>query len=170
MTRTRAADRPSIRLLWDEDVSVRVAKALRELGLRVTWIGSSDAGTPAKGSGDAEVIEFALRTNQVIVTKNHDMMMLCHEAGQRFVWMDPYGRKHEREEQVVIVFSQVREWQQILHRDDQLCVRSLRGGARPITSEEAARLANQRFKAIERKKRTRRRTPPVGPKLPTDDS
>lgn len=147
---------------------MRVAKALRALGLRVTWIGSTDDGVPAKGSSDAEVIDFALGANQVIVTKNHDMMMLCHEAGQRFVWLDPYGRKHEREEQVVIVFSQIRQWQQILDLDDRLCVRSLRGGARSIESEEAARLAHQRFKAIERKKRSRRGTPRGGEKLPTD--
>ena len=66
------------------------------------------------GSTDRVVVEFALRTNQVIVTKNHDMMTICAELGQRFVWLDPLGKGLSREHQVVLVFQQVRDWERCL--------------------------------------------------------
>ncbi|WP_420453166.1 DUF5615 family PIN-like protein [Ilumatobacter sp.] len=169
MTRTRASDRPNVRLLWDEDASRSVARALRALGLRVTWIGADDHGVPDKGATDEEVIVFAQQTNQIIVTKNHDMMMLCDEAGQRFVWIDSRGKSLPRERQVIIAFTQIRDWQRILLGDDHSCVRALRTGARPIVSAEAARLARQRFKAIERKRRSARRKKMADQQLLHDD-
>lgn len=154
MTKTKAAKRPQLRLLWDELLSVRVARALGELGFNVTWVGSDrHDGVPPKGSSDADVIEFAQRTNQVIVTSNHDMMLLCDEAGQRFVWIDPRGRQLDTEHQVLLCFSQIRRWQEILESDPRACVRALRTKCEPIESGEAARLAGQRFKAIQRKQR-----------------
>ncbi len=93
MTLTRAANRPRVRLIWDELLSHRVPRALRELGFNTTYVGATSDGAPPRRSSDAVVIEFARRTNQVIVTSNHDMMLLCDEAGQRFVWMDPRGRQ-----------------------------------------------------------------------------
>lgn len=154
MTKTKAAKRPRIRLLWDELLSIRVAKALNALGFNVTWVGSDQYdGVPPKGSSDAAVIEFAQRTNQVIVTSNHDMMLLCNEAGQRFVWIDPRRRRLTAEEQVLLCFSQMQRWQEILESDPGACVRALRTKAEAIESSEAARLAGQRFKAIQRKKR-----------------
>ncbi len=156
MTRTKAASRPRLRLLWDELLSVRVAAALRELGFNVSWIGTDrDVGVPAKGSTDAQVIEYARRTNQVIVTSNHDMMLLCDEAKQRFVWIDPRSRKLTTEKQVLLCFSQIRHWEEILGADGDVCVRALRTKSEAIESGEAARLAGQRFKSLQRKQRTK---------------
>jgi len=171
VTKTKAANRPRLRLLWDELLSIRVAAALRELGFNVTWIGSDrDAGVPAKGSTDANVIAYAQRTNQVIVTSNHDMMLLCDEAGQRFVWIDPRGRRLTSEKQVLLCFSQIRSWEEILDTDNKACVRALRTKSAPIESSEAARLAGQRFKAIQRKQRTKAKPLAAGTPLQLVDN
>lgn len=151
MTRTKAADRPRIRLIWDEQLSHPVARALRELGFNTTYVGAPDTGAPPKSSTDREVIAYALRTSQVIVTSNHDMMLLCDEAMQRFVWIDPRGRRLRREEQVMLCFGQIARWQEILAAGT--CVRAMRSKAVPIESAEAARLAAQRFRALDRRKR-----------------
>lgn len=145
----------TVRLLWDEDLSKRVARALRELGFKVTWVGADDPGVPTTGSSDATVVDFARQTNQVIVTKNHDMMTLCDEAGQRFVWIDPRGKQLSLPEQVLLVFGQIDHWQEILTADSAVCVRALRTGARPIASAEAARLAGNRMRELKRRNRTR---------------
>lgn len=155
MTRTRAAERPQVRLIWDELLSHPVPRALRELGFNTTHVGAETDGAPPSGSGDSAVIAFAERTNQAIVTSNHDMMLLCDEAGQRFVWIDPRGRQLRREEQVLLCFRQIRQWEEIL--DAGMCVRALRTKAVPITSAEAARLAMQRFRALQRRRATANR-------------
>lgn len=97
-------------------------RALRVLRFRTTWVGAPDEGVPLKGSTDAELVAFAQRTNQVIVTSNHDMMTLCDEAGQRFVWLDPRGRTLTYEAQVLLVFSQIASWEQILSEQEHVCV------------------------------------------------
>jgi predicted nuclease of predicted toxin-antitoxin system len=154
VTETRASrTRPRIRLLWDENLSALVPEALRVLGFRTTWVGSGDEGVPAQGSDDSVVIEFAKRTNQIIVTSNHDMMTLCHESSQRFVWLDPRGRRLPREAQVLLVFTQIRAWEQLLAESPLLCVHARRTRCAAIASGEAARLAEQRMRALERRKR-----------------
>lgn len=66
-----------VRLLWDELLSHRVPRALRVLGINASHVGNVDDGAPPRGSTDRAVLEHARRTNQVIVTSNHDMMLLC---------------------------------------------------------------------------------------------
>ena len=70
-----------IRLLWDELLSHRVPQALRVLGFNVSHVGNHGDGAPPKGSTDREVLDHARSTNQIIVTSNHDMMLLCIEVG-----------------------------------------------------------------------------------------
>ena len=92
---TAPAKRPRVRLLWDELLSPLVPQALAILKFNANYIGSR-SGSPApppRGSADEDIVTFAKRTNQVIVTSNHDMMLICEQAGQRFVWIDPHGRK-----------------------------------------------------------------------------
>lgn len=138
--------------MWDEQLVPAVARALRELGFKTTHVGAVADGAPERGSSDAVVIVHAQLTNQVIVTSNHDMMLLCDEAGQRFVWIDPRGRQLRREEQVLLCFRQIDQWQEIL--ESGMCVRGMRTKAVPITSAEAERLAKQRFKELRRRRRT----------------
>lgn len=97
------------------------------------------------------------------MTSNHDMMLLCDEAGQRFAWIDPRGRRLRREEQVLLCFGQIQRWEEILEAG--LCVRALRTKVVPIESSEAARLATQRFRALRRRQRTTARRQATGPGL-----
>lgn len=149
----KRAPKVRIRLLWDEDLSSLVPKALRVLDIPATYVGCVEDGAPPRGSTDRVVVEFALRTNQIIVTKNHDMMTLCAELGQRFVWLDPRGKRLSREHQVVLVFQQVREWERLLAADPATCVVARRTGCSPIASAEASRLAFNRMRVLERRKR-----------------
>lgn len=133
-------------------------RALRVLRFRTTWVGAPDECVPLKGSTDAELVAFAQRTNQVIVTSNHDMMTLCDEAGQRFVWLDPRGRTLTYEAQVLLVFSQIASWEQILSEQEHVCVHARRSACQPISSAEAARLARNRMREIKRRQRRRQRS------------
>lgn len=158
MTTTRSRrHRPRIRLLWDENLSSLVPKALRVLDFRTTWVGAEDDGAPPQGSSDADVVEFAKRTNQVIVTSNHDMMTLCDELGQRFVWLDPRGRTLAREAQVLLVFQQIAAGEQLLIEQPGTCIHARRTGCKAIAAGEAARLATNRMREIQRRSRRKQR-------------
>jgi predicted nuclease of predicted toxin-antitoxin system len=156
------------RLLWDENLSQSVPRALRELGYRTSYVGDADYDQPGNGSTDDQVIAHALQRNLVIVTSNHDMMQLCDERGQRFVWIDPRGRQLARREQVLLAFVQIDEWQAILEAGQPNCVRAMRSKCIAIESAEAARLATQRLDALQRRKRTpaRAKVRPLGELLP----
>lgn len=156
MSEGHSRSRPGVRLVWDELLSHRVAKALRALGFNVTWVGSDSDGAPARGSSDEEVIDFARRTNQVVVTSNHDMMALCDEARERFVWIDPYGRQLRLQDQVLLAFRQIGRWQSLLAEHPDRCVRALRSKCVSIESAEAARLARRRIRSLTNRSRPRR--------------
>jgi predicted nuclease of predicted toxin-antitoxin system len=163
VTRTRRqSDRPRIRLLWDENLSVLVPKALRVLDFWVTYVGSDEEGVPGKKSSDDEVVEYALSTKQVIVTANHDMMTLCAEAGQRFVWLDARGKQLTRDAQVLLVFKQISEWERTLAASPAMCLVARRSGCKLIAPGEAARLATNRMRSLERKARSRARGHQLG--------
>ena len=157
----------SIRLIWDEQLAPKVPRALRELGLNATHVGHQQDGCPAKGSSDQEIIDYALKTNQIIVTSNHDMMLLCSEAGQRFVWLDPRGKQLGGVEQALLVLCQILAWEEILESDSSICVRAMRTKCEPIDPAEAARLASQRMRAIQKRRRTKR-VKPIGPMVVED--
>jgi len=157
----------SIRLIWDENLAPKVPRALRELGLKTSHVGHKVDGSPDRGSSDSEIIDYSLRTNQIIVTSNHDMMLLCAEAGQRFVWLDPRGNHLGGIEQTLLVLRQVREWESILNSDEKVCVRAMRTKCERIDPGEAARLAGRRMKAIQKRQRYKRRTP-LGPMIRED--
>lgn len=146
--------RVRVRLLWDEQLSPDVPKALRALRVNASYVGNSADDQPKRGSTDPEIVEHAKRTNQVIVTSNHDMMLICEEARQQFVWVDPYGRTLNRRAQVVLAFEQVEAWQSILASDPEICVRALRTKCEPIAASEAARLAAQRMRELRRRRRS----------------
>ncbi len=140
-------------------------RAVRVLGFATTHVGNADDGMPPRGSTDDIVLEFALRTNQIIVTSNHDMMLIC--ADQRFVWFDPRGRQYSLLEQVLLVFSQIETWEQLLATSPDMCVRAMRTKCQVIAGSEAARLAEQRMRALRRRQRSRRARP-LGPLLTPD--
>lgn len=146
---------PKLRFLWDELLSPKVPQALHILGFNTSHVGHATHDQPPRGSTDEVIVAHTKRTNQVIVTSNHDMMLICAEAGQRFVWVDPRGRRLTRTEQVLLMFKQVDSWQEILHSQPEMCVRSMRTRCFAMEPSEAARLAGQRMREIARKKRAK---------------
>lgn len=142
-----------LRLLGDELLSPKIPRALEVLGYRTSHVGHSDHGAPVRGSTDAQIIAYAQLTSQIIVTSNHDMMLLCEEAGQRFVWVDPFGKQLSRAEQVLVVFRQIDSWAEILS-DGTSCVRSQRTKCSSISATEAVRLVGQRMRDLQRHRRS----------------
>jgi predicted nuclease of predicted toxin-antitoxin system len=136
-----------VRLLWDELLSHLVPDAPRVLGFNTSYVGHVGDDAPVRGSTDQEVLDHARRTRQTIVTSNHDMMLICAEAGQAFVWLDPRSRQYSRLEQVLIALMRTK------------CL--------AIEAAEAARLANQRMRELRRRKARESSKPgPVGTLLP----
>jgi predicted nuclease of predicted toxin-antitoxin system len=154
---------PNIRLLWDELLSPLVPRALRVLGYRTSLVGSDEDGQPPRGSRDEVIVAHATKTNQVIVTSNHDMMQICAESGQRFVWIDPRGRQLTRPEQVLLVFQQIDRWAELFDQRPSDAVHAMRSTCRSIDPHEAARRVGHRELALQRRKRlTAPRRKPVG--------
>jgi predicted nuclease of predicted toxin-antitoxin system len=156
-----------VRLLWDELLSHLVPDALRVLGFNTSYVGHVGDDAPVRGSTDQEVLDHARRTRQTIVTSNHDMMLICAEAGQAFVWLDPRSRQYSRLEQVLIALTQIEQWEALLSADPSNCVRAMRTKCLAIEAAEAARLANQRMRELRRRKARESSKPgPVGTLLP----
>jgi predicted nuclease of predicted toxin-antitoxin system len=98
-----------MRLLFDELLSWRIAMALRVLGVSASHVGHEGDKAPPRGSPDSVVLDHARKTNQVAVTSNHDMILLCAEKNESVIWIDPRGRQYKRTELVPVVFNGVVE-------------------------------------------------------------
>ena len=155
--------------MYDELLPWRVAEALRALEYHVSYVGADQQ--PPRGSPDEEVLDHARRTNQVIVTSNHDMIMLCAEVGESVIWLDPRGRQLRREEHVVLAFTNIAEWQEMLTAGDTtVCVRALRTKNEVLTLARASELAERRVRALRaRKRRHARATRPQANDLFQED-
>lgn len=157
---------PRCRLLFDENLPWRVVSALRELGYNVSYVGHEGDGAPPRGASDRTILDYARATNQVVVTSNHDMILLCLEQAQPVIWLDPRGRKITRDEMVVLVFTAVREWEAMLQSaTGPACIRALRTKNERLSVERAAHLVEQRMKRIAAKKRRGPKPKPLGPLL-----
>lgn len=145
-----------------------MARALRELGIRASHVGHEEDKAPPRGSSDDVVLDHARRTNQVVVTSNHDMILLCAEQNEAVVWIDPRGRQFKRTELVPLVFTSVERWQQLLaDADGPVCVRVLRTKVEVLDLERARYLVVQRMRVLQA--RTRSRTPKKPSAEPTLD-
>ena len=157
---------PRSRFLFDENLPWRVASALRELGYNVSYVGHKKDKAPDRGSSDEEVISYARTTNQVVVTSNHDMILLCLEQKHPVIWLDPRGRKITRDEMVILVFRAAHVWEDMLQNATGLvCIRTLRTKNESLPIESASHLARQRMKRIAVKKRQAQKPTPLGPLL-----
>lgn len=167
----RRSGRPQQRLLYDEDVSPKVARALAALDFRVNHVGG--LGQPAKNSEDEEVLAHAMATNQVVVTKNHDMIMLCAEKGASVIWLDPHRRHLRLDEQAALAFAGIVDWcGRLQAATEAVCIRVLRTRVHVYPVAEGAALAERRYRAIQKKaQQTRRRRKPADDsgQLTTDD-
>ena len=139
---------------------------MRELGIRASHVGHEADAAPPRGSSDAVVLDHARKTNQVIVTSNHDMIMLCAEEDESVIWIDPRGRQLRRTEFVPLVFGRVEEWQEMLaEARDPVCVRTLRTKTEAISVDRARHLAEQRMRRLQARERARSKRSPPGPTL-----
>ena len=156
--------RPVIRLLFDELLSWRVARALRELGYRASHVGHEGDGAPARGSSDADVLDHARKTNQVVVTSNHDMIMLCAEENESVIWIDPRGRQFRTTEFVPLVFTRVEEWERLLtEAGEPVCIHVLRTKSEVLSLERARHLVVQRMRRLRARKRSHPKKVEPGP-------
>ena len=155
---------PRSRLLFDENLPWRVASALRELGYNVSYVGNEQDGAPPRASSDQTIINHARTTNQVVVTSNHDMILLCLEQLQPVIWLDPHGRKITRDEMVILVFRAAHIWEDMLQSaTGPVCIRTLRTKNESLSVERAVHLVQQRMKRLAAKERRAPKPKPLGP-------
>lgn len=159
------ADRPTTRLLFDENLPWRVAAALRILEYQVSYIGDDSASppSPSRGSSDEAVLNHAENANQLIVTSNLDMILLCVERGQSMIWIDPRGEHLRRAELVLVVFKGIDDWsERLAAADEPICLRAMRTRTNTLTLEEAGRLARDRMSNIAAARFRKKRPKPLG--------
>jgi predicted nuclease of predicted toxin-antitoxin system len=147
--------KPRVRLLFDELLPPRVARALYELGFHATHV--KGPGQPPQGAEDQIVLDHAKKHNQTIVTYNHDMLLLCAEQNESVVWLDPRGRRLNPVAIVLRVFTNVEEWQEILRDHRPICVRSMATKNEALPLERAAELMRGRLKRRRAQARQRER-------------
>lgn len=140
-------------MLFDEQCSAKVARALKALDLRVEHVGGD--GQPEKGAEDQQVLAHAKRNGQTIVTQNNDMVVLCAESQEFVVWIDPKGRDISLAAMVRICFEQVKGWEDALRdANDPICVRVRKTTWEIMELDRAKRIALERGK---RRRRTQER-------------
>ena len=162
-------DRAETRLLFDENLSWRVASALRELEFSVSYVGDKSASpvSPHRGSADEVVLNYAGKANQIIVTSNLDMILLCVERRQAVIWIDPWGRQFRREDLVLLVFRNINDWTERLGgASEPVCVRALRTKSETLELDEAGGRVRNRMSRISRKKARARKVQPLGELFP----
>jgi predicted nuclease of predicted toxin-antitoxin system len=151
-----------VRLLFDEVLPSSVARALNELGFHTSHVGHEAHGQPPRGSDDEVVLAAAIRTNQVVVTYNHDMIMLCAQERQPVIWIDPRGRQFRHDELAVLSFGGIARWHELLvAADGPVCVRVLRTKVEVLPLDRAWALAERRMRLLKRRSRLRRATRPA---------
>ena len=163
--------RPAIRLIFDENLPWRVAAALETLQFRTTYVGNQHhSDVPSRGSSDEEVLSYAQKANQVVVTSNHDMILLCAERQQSVIWIDPRGRQFRREDLVLLVFKNISDWSDRLKQADRpVCLRAIRTKTVTLNLKEAHRLAHQRMRRISAARRRKKSQNPLGPLLSPEE-
>lgn len=156
-----ARARPTIRLLFDELASPKVARALAALDLKVAYVHGE--GQPAKGSEDAAVLDAAQRQKRTIVTNNHDMIVLCTERNHSVIWLDPRDKDMTFTAQTLICFTQVAEWERLLATaGSPVCIQAHKTTCRVLTLDGAKRLAIERGRRRRAERRHRRKTKDLG--------
>lgn len=112
------------------------------------------------------MLEHAQRTNQVIVTSNHDMVMLCADAEESVIWIDPRGRQFKVAELVPLVFGRVEEWHRVLtDADHAICLHVLRTKTEVLELDRARHLVIQRMRRLTARKRSRSKKDSSDPTL-----
>ena len=133
------------------------------------WIWATRLLCPADPPNE-EVLDQARRTNQIVVTSDLGMILLCAEAGQSVIWIDARGRQLPRSDMVLLVFKQIHDWEeQLANADGPLCLRAMRAKTNTLEPDAAARLVRDRMKRISPARKPRKRTTRPGPLFPQGD-
>jgi predicted nuclease of predicted toxin-antitoxin system len=141
--------RPQLRLLIDENLSPRIARALHELGYRVEAVHDAEGLGAGDGVPDEKVLEIAKQRKQVIVTINLDMVLICIEAGEPVIWIDPRRRRSlTYAEMVIRFFEGVPKWEHLVGPD--VVVHALK------TKDEVLSFADARRRLLDRIAKQRR--------------
>lgn len=160
--------RVNVRLLFDENLPWRVAAALQMIEFPVSYVGDDQASpaSPPRGSSDKIVLEHAERVNQIVVTSNLDMILLCVERQQRVIWIDPRGRQFRREDLVILVFKNISDWADCFQDAyGPVCLRAMRTKTVTMGLDEADRRVRDRMSRITSLKTRSKSAKPLGPLL-----
>lgn len=94
------------------------------------------------------------------------MILICAEAGEPVIWIDPRGRQFRRIELVPLVFGRVEEWQAMLTEADvPICVHVLRTKTEVLTLDRAKHLVLQRMRKLQARRRAQARSSSTDPQL-----
>ena len=160
-----------MRLLFDENLPWRVAKVLRVLEFDVIYVGQYEYGSAKRGSPDSVVLAEAQRLNRIVVTSNHDMILLCIEKEESVIWIDPYGRQIRRNMMVVLAVNSIPEWEEKLANvSGPVVIRTLRTKIELLDLKDAKHFVQRRMKGIAAKevRRTTKKKAKQGEQLPLE--
>lgn len=145
-----------MKLLFDENLPWRVAEVMGVLEFDVSYVGQYEYGSAKRGSPDSVVLAEAQRINRIVVTSNHDMILLCIEKEESVIWIDPYGRQIKRNEMAVLVVNAIPEWEKNLADvSGPVVIRTLRTKIELLDLKDAKQLVQRRMKGIATKEARR---------------
>lgn len=144
-------------------LSPLVARALAALDFHVAHVHGE--GQPPKGSKDAVVLDHVRKHNQIVVTNNYDMIVLCAEREQPLIWLGARRGSLTRAEMVMVCFSGIEKWQRNLAaQTEPVCLRAYKTTTTVMSLEKASQLAQARIpKPKQPPKRKRPRMHALGP-------
>lgn len=142
-----------LRVLFDEQMSSSVARALFCLGKSTTYVGAPKQ--VSRGATDETVARAAHRNRRVLLTVNFDMVLAACEVGVRFIWFDQRGRSPTKLETALIILRKWEEWERLLSDPRVVCIKAGRLRTEVLSVDQARKRALRRF---QRQQSTRRRT------------
>lgn len=141
-----------LRVLFDENMSSRVAKALNLLGKDVQRTPAAKAGRQA--TPDAKVARGAKRADRVVFTNNFDMVVAAADEGARLIWF--YDRRQNSPtlfNQARLFFRKWERWEELLADPTVECIRV----SMSRTTKVSAAAARKQAASLDRRQKAKRR-------------
>jgi predicted nuclease of predicted toxin-antitoxin system len=155
-----------MRVLFDEQASTSVARALACLGKACTFVGGENQ--VPKGTPDKEVAASARAQGRILLTFNFDMVLAAADEGVRFIWFDQRNKDLTLLETAFILLRQWDRWEEALRDPSVKCLKVGRQSMEVLSIEQARRRAQRRMqRSYSAKKRARK--PLTQPRLQFDD-
>lgn len=148
---TEPADVPPLRVIFDENMSSRVAKALNLVEKDVTRTPAAKRGK--KATPDNKVARGAKRAGRFVFTNNFDMVVAAVEEDARVIWF--YDKHHNSPtlfNQARMFFDKWAYWERLLAPEDAYCIRVSMSRTTLITKEAARKQASR----LDRKSKAKR--------------